>query len=243
VGQYGFPVLLGLALSAYALRHENPFLIAAAAAALTFKPHLGILICLAILLTLWPRRLEAFPRRALIWTGLVGAGLFGIGFLADPAWPVEYFRSLVVYGANSGVLSCDLCASLSVEMVHWLGGTGLQSALWIAGGLAAILLVLIAWKWKIFRNSPEWTLSALACAILLTSPYLQNYDYLLLLVPMAFLARRAGDWRDWVWIGLAVGLPWLGLGLFGRAGNSVLVVSTLLLAGVLYTHIPSVETA
>ena len=41
VGQYGFPVLLGAALMIYALRRENPLMIALAAALLTFKPHLG----------------------------------------------------------------------------------------------------------------------------------------------------------------------------------------------------------
>jgi hypothetical protein len=74
----------------------------------------------------------------------------------------------------------------------------------------------------------------LVCVTLLASPYLLNYDYLLLLVPMAFLARVAHTRRDWSWIILAFCLPWLGFGLFGRAGNNALVLTALMLAGALW---------
>ena len=238
VGQYGFPVLLGLSLSAYALRRERPLLLACAAALLTFKPHLGLPAATVLLLHLWLRRLKAFPRRALGWTGLVALALFGLGFLADPAWPLDYFRSLAGYGANAGVLSCDLCASLPVELVGWFGGTGLLGALRVAAGLALAILGLLAWKRRTGWSSPGWLVSGMVCVTLLASPYLLNYDYLLLLVPIAFLAGRARAWQDWLWIGLAFYLPWLGLGVFGRAGNNALVLATLLVAGALWLPEP-----
>lgn len=234
VGQYGFPVLLGLSLSFYALRHAKPYLLAVAAALLTFKPHLGLPAAAAILLYLWPRRREAFPRRTLVGMGLEGLVLFGLGFLADPAWLRNYFHSLAGYSAGAGVLSCDLCASLPVTLGEWMGGGGLRSALWVAVILAGAVLGIVAWEWRAGRRSPTWLVAGLVCATLLASPYLLNYDYLLALAPMAFLAGRARTWRDWLWIGLVFCLPWLGLGLFGRAGNLTLSLATLLLAAALW---------
>jgi hypothetical protein len=234
VGQYSFPVLLGLALAVYALRHERPFWLACALALLTFKPHLGLPAVLAVSLYLWARRFESFPRRALGWIGLIGLCLFAGGYLADPAWPVNYLHSLAEYGGNAGVLSCELCASLSVTVVRWAGVTGLRGSLWVAGVLALASLGILVWKWRAFSSSPECLLSVLVCLTLLTSPYLLNYDYLLLLIPMAFLAGVAGDWRDWFWIMLAFCLPWLGFGLFGRAGNIALVLTAVLLGGALW---------
>ncbi len=239
VGQYGFPVLLGLSLSIYALRRERPLLLAGALALLTFKPHLGLPVVAAILLYLWPLRAQAFPRRALARTGWLALVLFGLGFLADSAWPVNYFLSLAGYGENTGVLSCGLCASLPMAMIGWVGGTGLRSSLWVAGILAVAGLGLLTWKWRVLWSAPGRLLSVLVCTILLVSPYLLNYDYLLLLVPVAFLAGRARTWRDWSWIALAFSLPWLGLGLFGRAGNIALLLATVLLAGALW--LPAVE--
>src|ERR1700690_2857572 len=50
VGQYDFPVLLGSAILIYAIRHQRLALISIGAALLTFKPHVGIPIFIAVLL-------------------------------------------------------------------------------------------------------------------------------------------------------------------------------------------------
>ena len=68
-------------------------------------------------------------------------------------------------------------------------------------------------------------------ATLLISPYLQNYDYLLLLVPLLMLVRNARGWA-WFWIALAFLLPLVSLGLFGTAGNVALVGSAFVVTAV-----------
>ncbi len=49
VGQYDFPVLLGTSLLIYSLRKENVALTVLGIVLLTFKPHVGALILLAVL--------------------------------------------------------------------------------------------------------------------------------------------------------------------------------------------------
>ena len=72
---------------------------------------------------------------------------------------------------------------------------------------------------------------------LLVSPYLLNYDFVLLIVPIFILAGQAKNRLDWFLIGAAYILPWLGLGLFGRQGNVVLILSTFLVAARLYQRV------
>src|ERR1051325_5500393 len=64
VGQYDFPVLLGTALLIYSLRKENVALTTLGAVLLTFKPHVGALILLAVLIYLMARR-SSFGRSAI----------------------------------------------------------------------------------------------------------------------------------------------------------------------------------
>ena len=63
--------------------------------------------------------------------------------------------------------------------------------------------------------------------VLVGSPYLQNYDYVLLLVPLFILASEARR-LDWLWLALAYLLPFLGFGLFGVPGDVSLVISALI---------------
>lgn len=233
VGQYIFPVLLGIALFVYALRHEKPLLTALAAALLTFKPHLGALILLAGLVYLWLRR-DAFGIHALRATFFAGAFLFGVGFLADPLWPLNYLQSLTGFRSIEAVTSCGLCASMPVMLSNLTGSDGIRFSLWFAGGLLLILIVFLFWKGQRLFFSPDWLVATFALVTLLVSPYLLNYDFVLLLTPLFLIAGQARTWREWSLIGLIYLVPWLGLGLFGRQGNITLILSALFLAGWLY---------
>ncbi|MCK7481804.1 MAG: DUF2029 domain-containing protein [Candidatus Moduliflexus flocculans] len=64
VGQYDFPVLLGASMLVYALLRRRPVLIALGMAFLTFKPHLGGLILLAVLVYLLLHRDEFGKKRS-----------------------------------------------------------------------------------------------------------------------------------------------------------------------------------
>jgi hypothetical protein len=67
---------------------------------------------------------------------------------------------------------------------------------------------------------------------MLVSPYLQNYDYLLLVVPLIELARRKRRPLEWIAMGIAYGLPYVSLALWGTRGNASLIVSACILFGI-----------
>src|SRR5829696_5407605 len=75
VGQYDFPVLLGASLLIYSLRKENAALTTIGVVLLTFKPHIGALILLSVLIYLFAGR-NSFGRRAIRSILLAGVFLF-----------------------------------------------------------------------------------------------------------------------------------------------------------------------
>lgn len=229
VGQYTFPVLLGVALFVYALRNEKPFLIALAIALLTFKPHLGALIILAGFVHLWLRH-DAFGRRSLWISIAVLIFLFVIGFLADPAWPLNYLYSLLGF---KDISQCNGCISLSMALAS-LFDVGLDQAIFVSLGLMVGLgYLFVVRRFWILRNAGLFIVTGV-CGVLLVSPYLQNYDFILLLIAIIFMAGIARRRSDWMVIGVAYFLPWVGLGLFGRQGNSFLLLAAIVAAGWLF---------
>jgi hypothetical protein len=131
VGQYGFPVLLGTSMLIYSLRRENVALTTLGVVLLTFKPHIGALILVSVLVWLIGSR-SFFGRRALRSILIAGVCLFIIGFLADPAWPANYPNMLLNYQGEGNVTSCSECASIPVFAsrwfwtVHWAGSNSLN---------------------------------------------------------------------------------------------------------------------
>ncbi len=248
VGQYGFPLLFGAALMSYALRNEKPLLAALAAVLLTFKPHLGALILLAVWIYLWQRK-DAFGRRAMRYMLIAGVVLFLVGFFADPAWPVSYTRSLSGFQSDSGVASCDLCAGLPAILGNSLDrAKGLQIAFAVSAVIFLALLFLWAWKRRETVRHPDALLSVAGLIVLLASPYLLNYDFLLLLVPMAVLAGEKQGIGAWVLLGLAYLLPFPAVWLLSRSGNLVFSLSAIILMSMLYwtsdaVHSPTTSNA
>ena len=212
VGQYSAPVLLGAALLVYATRQKAFVWAALGLLLLTFKPHIGGFLFLAGLVWLAAGQ-TPFARRAL-WLSLTGGLLLaGLGFLADPAWPLSYLQSLGRYQTIPGVQTCDLCASLPVGLLHLL--TGQSSTLAAAGlslALALVLGLVLRGRFRGLFKDPDLFFSMTAVLTLLLDPYLLNYDYILLLLPLFWLAPRT----RLVW--LVYLIPWAALSL-GRGGN------------------------
>ncbi len=225
VGQYVFPVLLGAALMAWALRRGSGLPLALAAAVLTFKPHLGGVVLVMGVVYLWLRRDEVGRRGLLAILG-TGMFLFAVGFLASPAWPAAYFHSLVSFQGIPGVQLCTQCVSLPVVIASAAAdetGHGV-----IAAALLLVLATWVAGKWDRVTEFPSRLITTGLLITLLASPYLLNYDYVMLLVPLIVLAAEASA-AAWVCLGLAYVIPMVSLALYGTAGNSALVVSTLIL--------------
>ena len=221
VGQYSAPILLGAVLFVLAARAQRSFWMAAGLLLLTLKPHIGFLLFLAGFgWLLWQK--TAATRRA-AWTSLLGGLLLAAaGFLADPAWPLTYLGSLARYRDLPGVDSCGLCASLSVTLIRLAFG---QSSLLLAAGLSAGLALLaggLIWaRYRMYMKDAGFLMAVAASLTLLIDPYLLNYDYVLLLLPLFWLARPG----RLTWLVLPVYLlPWLLLFL-GREANGLLSIA------------------
>jgi hypothetical protein len=95
--------------------------------------------------------------------------------------------------------------------------------------LLALAVGVLVWHRRTLAEQPRLLVAAAALATLLASPYLQNYDYLLLLVPLLTIAGQARG-LDWLWLALAYLLPLPGLLITGFDGEFTLIISTLILA-------------
>jgi hypothetical protein len=220
VGQYSVPVLLGAALFVHAARQKKSFWLAVALSLMTFKPHIGGFLFLAGFTWLVFER-SSFARRALWLTVIAGVFLAGMGFLADPAWPLTYVQSLGRYREIPGVQTCGICASLSVAFVKVITGqSNTAAAAGASFGLALLAGILLLRGYRPFLKDPAFLMTIFATLTLLIDPYLYNYDYVLLLMPLFWLARRT----RLVW--LVYFFPWVVLAL-GRDANDLLALAGL----------------
>jgi hypothetical protein len=234
VGQYDFPILLGTALLIYAVRKQNIALTTLGIVLLTFKPHVGALILMSVLGWLFARGND-FGRRVIRSTALAAGFLFLIGFLADPAWIISYPKMLLNYQSEGNVADCSECASLPVWLSRWLFDGSLSSAIWIALALL-ILLGILFYFFRSSFTSHELLLSAALLVTLLVSPYLYNYDFLLLLVPFAILIGKTNLGQIVIVI-LCYLIPTFALILYGRDGNISLIVVSIVMTILLYARL------
>jgi hypothetical protein len=231
VGQYDFPVLLGTALLIYSLRKENVTLTILGAVLLTFKPHVGTLILLSVLGWLIGSR-SSFGRRVIRPLLIAGVVLFVIGFIADPAWIISYPRMLLNYQNEGNVSACSECASLPVWLSRWFFDGSLSMATMIAVVLLVILIILFYFV-RSSLQSHEFLLTAALLITLLVSPYLYNYDFLLLLVPFAVLPKQA-NLLQIIIVLICYFIPSFALLLLGRAGNISLIIVSIALTLLVY---------
>ncbi len=235
VGQYVFPTILGMAMLVYGLRRKTVWVIALGMALVTFKPHVGMFVVLAVAAHLLLRR-DEFGRRAFLYAVITGAILFSLGFLADGNWIVNYPRSLFEF---KDVSACKLCLSLPLTIAS-LAGFGFDQAFIVS------LVLLIAFSILLIRLFPRMNASLLiglfTCMALLINPYLQNYDFAFALIPLFVLAGMARTRMDWLFVALVFLLPWFGLVFFGRDGNLTLLISAMMMAIALLTNIHKVHT-
>lgn len=228
VGQYSFPVLLGTSLLTYSLRRENVTLTTLGVVLLTFKPHIGALILTSALIYLIVNKGD-FGRRAIRSMLIAGSFLFIVGFLADPAWPVSYPKMLLNYQGEGNVSTCSECASLPVWLSRWFFNGSLAQAMILAIVLLVIFILLFYRTRSNLLKSPELLLNLAILITLLVSPYLYNYDFILLLVPFAFLITKNVGWIQKLIVILCYLAPTFAIALYGRDGNISLLISTLVI--------------
>lgn len=235
VGQYVFPTILGMAMLVHALQKQNALLVALGMALVTFKPHVGMFVALAVAAHLLLRR-DEFGRHAFFYTAITGAILFALGFLADGNWIVNYPKSLFEF---KGVSECQVCVSIPMTIAA-LTGWGFNLAFLVA------LALLIGFSIVLVRFFPRMTESQLValftCTALLVNPYLLNYDFAFAVVPLFVFMGIARTRIDWLVVMTVFLLPWFGLMFFGRDGNITLLVSTVLVTAVLLTNTRKTHT-
>jgi hypothetical protein len=231
VGQYDFPVLLGTSLLIYSLRKENVALTVLGVVLLTFKPHVGALILLSVLGWLTYSK-GGFARRVLRPLIFVMVILFVSGFIADPAWIISYPKMLLGYQNEGNVSACSECASLPVWLSRWFFDGSLANAMWIAIMLLVAFL-LVSYFIRAFLKSHKLLISAALLVTLLVSPYLYNYDFLLLLVPFTILIQESNLTQKII-VFLCYLIPTFALLFLGREGNISLIFVTLALITLFY---------
>ena len=186
-GQNGFltAALLGASLG---LMERRPILAGCFLGLLTYKPQLGILFPLVLVVSgHWRMLFAAAATSALI--AAMSWGVFGLG-----SWEA-FFRCLPEYSHMHLTNSGDHWAKMQslFVVVRLLGGSeGLATA------VHGIFVVLIALTLVvIWRSAASFAMKAAALAVgaLLATPYLFLYDMAALAVPLAFLVqegRRTG---------------------------------------------------
>jgi hypothetical protein len=246
VGQYGFPALLGTSLLIYSLRKENVALTTLGAVLLTFKPHVGGLILLSVLGWLIVSRTN-YGRRAMRSIVTAGVVMGVISLIADPLWFINYPKMLLGYQGEGNVSSCSECSSVPVWISRWLFDGSLKDAALIALALLIALIVLFWLIRKLLTKSPELLITSALLVTLLVSPYLYNYDFILLLVPFAILVNSTGIAPKVVAV-LSYVVPSFAIILYSRNGNITLNAVTILITFVLYLRarsqvdVPSLTT-
>jgi hypothetical protein len=241
IGQYDFPVLLGTSMLIHSIRHRHAVLTALAMALLTFKPHIGGVILLAGLIHILLNR-DDFGKRVLVYLTVTGVFLFAVGFLADSVWPINYVDSLLNYSGLKHITSCSECASASVWISRFYDGSpGLSQASIIAVVLlissVTVLFLARPFIWK----SSSLLITAAVFVTLIASPYLYNYDYVLLIVPFTLLFYEIKNNIVKVILVLCYLAPYFAIGIYGRDGNISLIVITMILAALFYLKVRAID--
>jgi hypothetical protein len=233
IGQYDFPILLGASMLIYSIRHKQPLLTALGMSLLTIKPHLGGLVLIAGLVYLLLRR-DDFGRLALLYSIVAGIFLFSIGFLTSSIWPRAYLASLLNYSELGHITSCSECISLPILLSRWFFDGSLITAAWITL-LLFIFFFIAFYLTRSLWKPHELLLTAALLVTLLVSPYLYNYDFIVLLVPFSVLIHRS-NLAVKIIVLLCYFVPTFALIFYGRAGNLSLIVVSMILLVLLYAR-------
>jgi hypothetical protein len=180
-GQNGF-LSAGLLAAALAFIDRRPILSGILIAGLTYKPQFGILIPLALACGgYW---------RVFFSAGLASLVLAAISALAFGIAPWSGFLDSIHVAYQTILLDNRIGAEKLQSvfgLVRFLGG-GADLAWAAQYALAVPVALFVAWVW--WRPCPaDLKAAALAAGTALVTPYALIYDLVILIVPVAFLAR------------------------------------------------------
>jgi Glycosyltransferase family 87 len=226
-GQNGFltAALLGGALQ---LLDRRPWIAGVLIGLLAYKPQFGVLIPIALLASQrWSSIVAAIATVAALVAisfATLGAGVWH-AFIDS----MNFTQTVVLEQGGTG---WEKIQSAFSAARNW--GADIKTAYAIQTGLAVMLAGTLAWLWH-GDAAFELKASALATASLLATPYVLDYDLVVLAVAIAFFARHglARGFRDYEISLLAAAwmVPLLSRGVAGVTGIPLGLIVMLALYG------------
>lgn len=201
-GQNSF-LIAAIFMAGMALLKLRPFIAGLMLGLIAFKPHLGVLLPLALIAG---REWRAFAGATVSTLGLILLSIVAFGIVS---W--EGFIALLPLAgevAAAGLVSWNKMASIYAALR--LVGVPNHFAIAMHAAIAVAGCILV---WRVWRTTTDITTRAavLCSATLLISPYVFIYDQVLLVPALAYLWQRGTDRR---WLTLIYALAILSL-----AGN------------------------
>ena len=184
LGQNGF-LVTGIFIAGASMLKQRPFLAGAILGTLVIKPHLALLLPVAVIAS---RQWPAIWGAALSSIGLLLLALVLLGWSSFEA----FLAILPSYGEmmEQGTLPWHRLASPFAFARYFGVDQDVALAIHILIAAAAAALTWVAWA----RDWPE-KVAILAAATLLISPYVHTYDCLLLIAPMGYcLVEQRRPW-------------------------------------------------
>jgi hypothetical protein len=193
---------------------------------LAYKPQFGLLIPLVLLAT-WRWRAIGAAAATVLAGVAITLVLFGTKVWLAFAEFSTFTRFVVLEAGDTG---WEKIQSLFSAARSW--GAGVEMAYAAQSALALAVAVTLVWLWR-SRAGCELKAAALACACLLATPYVLDYDLVVLAIAIAFFARYglAHGFRDYeisvlafVWI-----VPLVARGIAGVTGVPLGLIAMLAL--------------
>ncbi len=184
-GQNGF-LTLALLGGSLLLLDRKPILAGILIGLLAYKPQFGLLIPLVLAAT---GRWHAFAAAAttVFATVVVTSAAFGVGIWYAFAGSTGFTRQIVLEAGGTGWQKIQ-----SVFSATRMWGGGVETAYGAQFVIAALIAVSLVWLWR-SRAAFALKAAALATGSLLATPYMLDYDMVVLAVSIAFLAAHGLD--------------------------------------------------
>ncbi|MFH2037835.1 MAG: glycosyltransferase family 87 protein [Chloroflexota bacterium] len=222
VGQFVAPVLLGLAIIVEGSKRESSWIFASGLVLLTIKPQLGLIPFLVVIIWLLTRK-KAWSNYSIGISILGIMLLLIISWVVDPGWLGDYYRSILEFRNLPTYRVCEICSGLSVHLSRiFAGEPNTTLALFFGTSMImglGVIFILRKW-WKL--DLPN-LLALAVITTMLVNPYLNNYDYLLLSLPMAIILTGRTTKKEYLLLVGSILIPWLVL----ISGERILVAYAL----------------
>jgi alpha-1,2-mannosyltransferase len=182
-GQNGF-ITASLIGGALLLLDRRPLVAGLLIGLLAYKPQFGVMIPLVLLATARWQVIAAATATVLAACAVTFA-LFGAKVWTAFAHSTEFTRVVVLEAGDTG---WEKIQSMFSAVRMWGGSIELAYAAQAA--LALAVAASLVWLWR-SRAAGDLKAAALACACLLATPYVLDYDLVVLAVAIAFFVRHA----------------------------------------------------